>query len=863
MKPSYSLPPFQRRSSHSALVVLFSFVAAVVVTAMAGGIVKAHPGAGPGDSDGDGIPDKIDNCPQVFNPDQADADRDGVGDVCDNCPATPNPDQIDLDEDGVGDLCDEDLTIGKVLWTRLFGEAVQRVNLDGSHAGDASEIVVADTDSGLGNTRGMAIDVAGGKIYWIHEGTPDKIRRADLCGGENMEVLIVLPGFPSPIGLALDLPSGKMYWTENWTGSIWKANLDGSDVLEIIGGLGALGGIALDLSAGMMYWTDTTTQDISRMDLDGAKEPEILVTGLDDAFGLALDIAGGKMYWTEHGSGKIRRANLDGSAVVDLVTGQQSPYALALHVAAGKMYWTQRMGNSRVWRAKLDGSEVEVIVDDGENTWAFQSIAVVPGIEDFDLDGVQGTDDNCPAVHNPDQADADKDGVGDVCDNCPTTPNPDQADDDGDGVGNACSKSDSDGDGIDDADDNCPQDFNPDQSDSDGDGMGDTCDGFPNDRFNDFDGDGLSGDMDPCPYDPGNDADGDGICDLEWIYWASGQGDFIRRLKGVDDCGIIVEDVVAAGGCDPLALDIDFVAGKVYWVEICASIYRANLDGSNKELLVDLFGCGCNCGGGVCNGAFFKSLALDVDAGKMYVGRKRVPTGNAGTIYQFNLDGTGQVEWLRFDIGWPEKLSLDPIGRKLYWTLECPSFDCEECIPAGQAAGLEKIQRANLDGSGVEDVVTDMGNLRDLDVAGDKLYWMFGSDDQNCDDNVAHDVRIRRANLDGSNPEDIVNGQWPPPPPGLWATNFTFAVDVGGGKVYWVRQFGTETLFRADLDGLNSNVEVEIAFGTLHPGMPEHISDMVLLIHEPVSLCPQDLDNSGDVGVKDLLLLLGNWGPCS
>ncbi len=26
--------------------------------------------------------------------------------------------------------------------------------------------------------------------------------------------------------------------------------------------------------------------------------------------------------------------------------------------------------------------------------------------------------------------------------------------------------------------------------------------------------------------------------------------------------------------------------------------------------------------------------------------------------------------------------------------------------------------------------------------------------------------------------------------------------------------------------------------------------------------CPADFDGSGDVGVKDLLVLLGNWGPC-
>jgi len=94
------------------------------------------------DSDGDGIPDAMDNCPQVFNPIrpmdggiQGDLDQDGVGDACDpcpadastlhcpapdagdrdhdgipnssdNCPSTPNPDQADDDHDGKGNVCD-------------------------------------------------------------------------------------------------------------------------------------------------------------------------------------------------------------------------------------------------------------------------------------------------------------------------------------------------------------------------------------------------------------------------------------------------------------------------------------------------------------------------------------------------------------------------------------------------------------------------------------------------------------------------------------------------------------------------------------------------------------------------------------
>lgn len=72
------------------------------------------------DSEGDSLPDNLDNCPDERNSDQEDLDRDHRGDACDddidgdnvineedNCPRKSNRAQTDSDGDGIGDLCEK------------------------------------------------------------------------------------------------------------------------------------------------------------------------------------------------------------------------------------------------------------------------------------------------------------------------------------------------------------------------------------------------------------------------------------------------------------------------------------------------------------------------------------------------------------------------------------------------------------------------------------------------------------------------------------------------------------------------------------------------------------------------------------
>ena len=152
-------------------------------------------------------------------------------------------------------------------------------------------------------------------------------------------------------------------------------------------------------------------------------------------------------------------------------------------------------------------------------------------------------------------------------------------------------------------------------------------------------------------------------------------------------------------------------------------------------------------------------------------------------IQRSNLDGSRVEDLVTTGLILPGGLALDMSGGKLYW----------------MDSGTDKIQRSNLDGSDVEDLVTTGLSQPDglaLDVSGGKLYWTDSGTD-----------KIQRSNLDGSGVEDLVTTGLSRPD-GL-------ALDVSGGKLYWTDR-GTDKIQRSNLDG--SGVEDLVTTGLSRPG---------------------------------------------
>ena len=749
--------------------------------------------------------------------------------------------RANLDGSGVEDLVTSglsgpvdlelDLGAGKMYWTDSGTDKIQRANLDGSGVEDL-------VTSGLSFPYGLELDPGAGKMYWTDSGT-DKIQRANL-DGSGVEDLVT-SGLITPTGLALDTSGGGgssppdlvvetpsvsvstlspgqsfdfratvrnqgglrsvattlRYYRSNDSTISSSDTPVGTDAVSALAASGASAesirltapasagiyyygacadavsgesqrgnncsqGVRVTVSggssgAGKMYWTDIGTRKIQRANLDGSGVEDLVTSGLISPHGLALDLGAGKMYWTDRETDKVQRANLDGSGVEDLVTsGLIVPSALALDPGAGKMYWTDS-GTDKIQRANLDGSGVEDLVTAGLRLPT--GLALDPG---------------AGKMYWVDRWE------------------------------NKIQRANLDGSGVEDL-------------------LTSTS--------------GLSSPLD-LALDLGAGK----------MYWTDSWTDKIQRAN-LDGSG--VEDLVTStsGLVWPRDLALDLGAGKMYWTDVGADkIQRANLDGSGVEDLVTSglitpTGLALDTSGG--GGSSPPDLVVEtpsVSVSTLSPGQSfdfRATVRNQGGLrsvattlryYRSNDStisssdtpvGTDAVSALAASGASAESIRLTaPASAGIYYYGACADAvsgesqrgnNCSQgvrvTVSGGSSGagkmywtdiGTRKIQRANLDGSGVEDLVTS-GLISPhglaLDLGAGKMYWT----DRETD-------KVQRANLDGSGVEDLVTS-------GLSGPH-GLALDPGAGKMYWVDS-GTDKIQRANLDG--SGVEDLVTAGLRLP----------------------------------------------
>ena len=170
------------------------------------------------------------------------------------------------------------------------------------------------------------------------------------------------------------------------------------------------------------------------------------------------------------------------------------------------------------------------------------------------------------------------------------------------------------------------------------------------------------------------------------LYWTNTRG----RIQSAKFDGSGIQNVVQ-NLSDPT--DIVVSNGFIYWTEGRNSVRRVSI--SDQKITQDIAANLGTVGG------------LTVGGGKLYWTEMTAEGG--GTINSANADGTGATE-LALILATPMGISVDTAGSKLYWT---------------NARG--RIQRATLNGSGIQNVVDGLGHPGEIVISNSILETPAGT----------------------------------------------------------------------------------------------------------------------------------------
>src|SRR6202020_3281157 len=201
--------------------------------------------------------------------------------------ATFTPKQLQLDEKN-----------RKLYWCDREGMRVMRVNVDGSNIETLVDTSEGDARPGKEIKKwcvGIALDVEGGKLYWTQKGSDNagegRIFRANLeipkgqTPANRKDIELLYDNLPEPIDLELDLAHRTNYWTDRGDppcgNTVNRAPMnpaEGNGKKEpviIFDHLMEGIGIALDLKGGRMFLTDLGGSVYSA-NLDGSNKKTLL-----------------------------------------------------------------------------------------------------------------------------------------------------------------------------------------------------------------------------------------------------------------------------------------------------------------------------------------------------------------------------------------------------------------------------------------------------------------------------------------------------------------------------------------------------------------------------------------------------------
>ena len=483
-------------------------------------IIKGPPCAS--DTDQDSICDSIDNCPSIYNPNQADADGDLIGDICDtcpgdpdndidgdgfcgdvdNCPATANPGQLDSDGDGQGNVCDpcpndpDNDSDGDTFCADMDNcpddPNIGQADVDGDGQGDVCDPFPNDPDNDLDGDHVGAPPDNCPAFPNPGQGDADGDGAGDFCDACPLDALDDADGD----GECADVDNcplvGNVAQTDtdsDGLGDVCDAcpndadnDFDGDLVCGDLDNCEYVSN-ALQIDTDMDGHGDACDLP-GDADFDGIQDVSDNCPAVGNPLQIDTDADGSGDACDLDDDGDTVLDSLDCSPGVRGVSGAALPVGNTLELdrtAGATLHWIPGVNALvsnvyRAFRANRGGFFNNFVCFDAGNLGS-ESVDSEDPLEGETFFYVVASENACgerpPGQDSSGAArfvlitcptptgDADMDGVLDIEDNCPTVFNADGADLDADFVGDVC--------------DNCPEDANANQMDADLDGLGDAC----------------------------------------------------------------------------------------------------------------------------------------------------------------------------------------------------------------------------------------------------------------------------------------------------------------------------------------------------------------------------------------------------
>lgn len=148
----------------------------------------------------------------------------------------------------------------------------------------------------------------------------------------------------------------SLYWLTT-TGSLWKADEDGSNVKELTTGISGASVIAADPVSRSVFYKNGNA--IVRADSEGANPVDIVANG-GNVTALTVDVTNRRLLWSDFNGRRVMRAELDGSHPAEVIGGIDSPSGLSVDASNGKVYLIT-YNNTQLLRFNLDGTQLETL----------------------------------------------------------------------------------------------------------------------------------------------------------------------------------------------------------------------------------------------------------------------------------------------------------------------------------------------------------------------------------------------------------------------------------------------------------------------------------------------------------------------